>query len=461
MSRTDNPGQTSYETWYQVACGESQADFSLIEELLALAPPGPILDVGCGTGRILDRVTDRQAWLIDANPTFLNMAKERKSRKANDQFILADALNIPLPDASVSAICIMNNALAEMWPAPFVLAEMARVLTPGGVLLTATRNPSSASEVIFGPRELTIDGRLTYSSYESFRAPSVGPHSYFCVVKSRTTQTETHFVVPQVYYPVSLFDGLLCQLGLETIVRYGNLLKQAFCQSSSPAIFNFARKVVRKDDPVFPKVFRLYQTSASTYEKIVVSSDYRIPAWLKDTIEFKAGPTKNLDLACGTGTVGKLLRALGEKGPIFGVDISPNMTDIAAQSDAYTSLINLDLCRGFHFYEGAYFDRIFLCSASEFISNIPYLIQNVAPALARKGQLYISFELKTENSVPFGEEDPRNGLVKHTFTQQEVETMMQQAGLSITHCTSGPGYVSPSTGDTVPYLFVVAERRNF
>jgi predicted TPR repeat methyltransferase len=50
-----------------------------------------------------------------------------------------------------------------------------------------------------------------------------------------------------------------------------------------------------------------------------------------------------LDVGCGTGLVGRALRARGFKGQIFGRDISQASLEIAQQSGAYDSLEQADL----------------------------------------------------------------------------------------------------------------------
>ena len=50
-----------------------------------------------------------------------------------------------------------------------------------------------------------------------------------------------------------------------------------------------------------------------------------------------------LDVGCGTGLVGRALRARGFKGEIVGLDISQASLDIAEQSGAYDSLERADL----------------------------------------------------------------------------------------------------------------------
>ncbi|XP_074539221.1 methyltransferase-like protein 27 [Halichoeres trimaculatus] len=86
---------------------------------------------------------------------------------------------------------------------------------------------------------------------------------------------------------------------------------------------------------------KFYDTWAETYEKDSEMLDYRAPALV---VEFLAANfpesrenVRVLDVACGSGLVGKLMSELGFK-HFVGVDGSKGMLDLAAQSGVYQDL---------------------------------------------------------------------------------------------------------------------------
>ena len=99
--------------------------------------PGVVLDVGCGTGRLLRDAGERWpgATLIGVDPA-PGMISEAKQRSAGATFLVAAAEDLPLGDASVDLA--VSTISFHHWPKKLEgLKEIARVLRPGGRLLLA------------------------------------------------------------------------------------------------------------------------------------------------------------------------------------------------------------------------------------------------------------------------------------------------------------------------------------
>jgi SAM-dependent methyltransferase len=107
----------------------------LISKIIAELPPGHALDAACGTGR-LAAILDSGGHSItgvDSSPDMLAVAG-RKLPGAD--LALGELQALPLPDATVDAVTC-GLALAHVADLTPVFAEFARVLRPGGHLITS------------------------------------------------------------------------------------------------------------------------------------------------------------------------------------------------------------------------------------------------------------------------------------------------------------------------------------
>jgi ubiquinone/menaquinone biosynthesis C-methylase UbiE len=138
--------------------GRSAGYHALVDELeaglvaAASASGGRVLEVGCGTGLILDRVaaTRRRVAGVDLSRAMLAKARARRHPVAQ-----ADALRLPFADGSFDVACSFK-VLAHVPAIREALAEMARVVRPGGTLVVEFYNPLSLrylAKRIAGPRQ--------------------------------------------------------------------------------------------------------------------------------------------------------------------------------------------------------------------------------------------------------------------------------------------------------------------
>ena len=129
-------------------------DAPAIEAALLRALPDPlgrVLDIGTGTGRLLELLAPlaRLALGVDASRAMLALARSRLARAGIGQVSvrLADMYRLPLPDGSFDT-AVLQMVLHYAEDPAGVLAEAARVLAPGGRLVVADLAPH-------GPTELT------------------------------------------------------------------------------------------------------------------------------------------------------------------------------------------------------------------------------------------------------------------------------------------------------------------
>jgi ubiquinone/menaquinone biosynthesis C-methylase UbiE/DNA-binding MarR family transcriptional regulator len=111
------------------------------DSLLARVPEHGVdrlLDIGTGTGRVLELLAPRirQGIGIDASKAMLALARARLARAglSHCSVRLADMYRLPLADGSVDAV-VLQMVLHYAEQPESVIAEAARVLRPGGLLL--------------------------------------------------------------------------------------------------------------------------------------------------------------------------------------------------------------------------------------------------------------------------------------------------------------------------------------
>ncbi|WP_405778426.1 class I SAM-dependent methyltransferase [Streptomyces sp. NBC_00859] len=95
-----------------------------------------VLDLGCGDGLLLELLArtgdDRQLTGVDLSPEALQLARERHSL-SGATLLEGRAQHLPFAGGSFDA-CVSHMALMLMGEVEQVIAEIARVLSPGGTL---------------------------------------------------------------------------------------------------------------------------------------------------------------------------------------------------------------------------------------------------------------------------------------------------------------------------------------
>jgi ArsR family transcriptional regulator len=109
-----------------------------LAKIIAAADPRDLLDIGTGTGRMLEILAPRveRALGIDQSREMLSIARVNLERAGleNGSVRLGDMYQLALPDGSFDAVVIHQVLHYAERPAA-VIAEAARVLRPSGVLV--------------------------------------------------------------------------------------------------------------------------------------------------------------------------------------------------------------------------------------------------------------------------------------------------------------------------------------
>ncbi|MDT8332241.1 metalloregulator ArsR/SmtB family transcription factor [Roseomonas gilardii] len=116
------------------------------------ARPGRLLDIGTGTGRLLELAAGRaeNALGVDASRAMLALARARLAERGLAQRCAvrqADMYRLPIADGSFDTVTLQMVLHYAEDPAA-VLAEAARVLAPGGRLLIADLAPHERGELL-------------------------------------------------------------------------------------------------------------------------------------------------------------------------------------------------------------------------------------------------------------------------------------------------------------------------
>ncbi|MCC8983488.1 class I SAM-dependent methyltransferase [Bradyrhizobium acaciae] len=145
----------------------------LIAVRLAFAQIGSVLDVGCGVGhwgQLLARVLppDTRVHGVDRDPHWVEQATTRAAACRLDhrcRYSVSTAERLPFADASFDLVTCQTLLIHVADPAA-VIAEMARVTRPGGLVLAAEPNNMSSALVLnsvssrLPPDEILAGARL-------------------------------------------------------------------------------------------------------------------------------------------------------------------------------------------------------------------------------------------------------------------------------------------------------------
>ena len=136
---------TGAAAWHDVECASYTADLALWREL-ADERGGPVLDVGCGTGRVALDLASRghEVVAVDAEPELVRvMAGRARERSLPVQAIAADARSLALGSRHPLAILPMQVAqlLGGAAGRASMLASLRDHLEPGGLLAIALADP--------------------------------------------------------------------------------------------------------------------------------------------------------------------------------------------------------------------------------------------------------------------------------------------------------------------------------
>ncbi len=176
-------------------------------QALGALEPGPddrLLDVGCGSGaavRAAAPTVDRAVG-VDLSPGMIDRARELARATPNVEFAVADAEALPFDGATFTTLLCTTSL--HHYPSPErAVAEMARVLTPGGRVVIADMVSDRLIMRFFdqvlrrtqrshvGCQRSGGLGRLLTDA--GFRVPVIRPsfHGFFAIVSAHNAEFAT------------------------------------------------------------------------------------------------------------------------------------------------------------------------------------------------------------------------------------------------------------------------------
>lgn len=128
---------------------ESEVEIAM-QRLLGDAPLGRLVDIGTGTGRMIELFAPRASTAlgIDRSSEMLRIARAKIGERglANAELRQADLYSLPLPDAGAD-VAIVHHVLHYAQQPGAAIVEAARALAPGGRLLIADFAPHDREEL--------------------------------------------------------------------------------------------------------------------------------------------------------------------------------------------------------------------------------------------------------------------------------------------------------------------------
>jgi len=143
--------EEEFELWgvYHQHRHEMRYDLLAGEVRRHLPTGGRVLDVGCGSALVADRIRDIDATYVgfDFGGHHIEYAAKKyadiSDRRLRTIFSRGDGERIPFADATADVV-VFSEVIEHLLRPELAVWEIARVLKPGGVLLMTTNNASEA-----------------------------------------------------------------------------------------------------------------------------------------------------------------------------------------------------------------------------------------------------------------------------------------------------------------------------
>lgn len=143
-------------------------------DLLTVERPGRLLDVGCAAGEFAAQAMSC-GWRVDGVEREPALAHAARARGIAVQLCDFDADRLPWEPATFDA-AVAGEVIEHLVDTDHLLAEMARVVRPGGVLIVTTPNLASLENrvrLLFGRYPMWMDHRVAGTGHLRYYTPRI------------------------------------------------------------------------------------------------------------------------------------------------------------------------------------------------------------------------------------------------------------------------------------------------
>lgn len=158
-----------YATYLPDTRAETHLDLAMLDEFIASVTGSgsePVLDAGCGTGRITRYLADRGCTVegVDVSPGMVTAAR---GAHPDLRFAVASITDLPYRADTFAGLLLWYSTIhTPRDRLPHIFAEAARVLRPGGHLLVAFQAGVGTHDLAPTYRHFGHDVRLTRQLFD-------------------------------------------------------------------------------------------------------------------------------------------------------------------------------------------------------------------------------------------------------------------------------------------------------
>lgn len=145
-----------------------------LADLLAAERPGRLLDVGCAAGEFAAQAI-AQGWRVDGVEREPALAEAARARGVSVHVGDFDTGSLPWESSTFDA-AVAGEVIEHLVDTDHLLAEMARLVRPGGVLIVTTPNLASLENrvrLLFGRYPMWMDHRVEGAGHLRYYTPRI------------------------------------------------------------------------------------------------------------------------------------------------------------------------------------------------------------------------------------------------------------------------------------------------